>query len=187
MATQAEIGKHLDIGERYVRKLIEAGVLPPSRGKGGLDIDDCRIAYVRYLRGLSTGQTRPVMSGDSDSRTGAGKAQFQPDEHTAQKLEQEKLRLTIAQADAVELKNDVARRKLIPAEFVTFAFGKFIPAAASIFDTMVMTLRRRHPDLTAAHLDTIERELTKARNTISQSADLLHEWHEEFLDANSAD
>lgn len=99
------------------------------------------------------------------------------------KLTQERLRLTSAQAESQELKNEVTQRRLIPVEFFSFAFGKFIPAAASIFDTLVMTLRRRHPDLTPGQLDSISREITKARNLIAQSSDRLPEWHDEFIDS----
>lgn len=97
------------------------------------------------------------------------------------RLMQERLRLTAAQSEAQELKNEVTKKRLIPADFISFAFAKFIPAAGSIFDTVVMTLRRRHPDLTPGELDSIGRELTKARNTIAQAADRLPEWHDEFI------
>lgn len=56
MATQIEIGKHLDMSDRNVRDLIKRGVLPGSRGPGGLDLDECRVAYIRYMRGIASGQ-----------------------------------------------------------------------------------------------------------------------------------
>lgn len=173
MATQIEVAKHLDLSDRQVRNLLTDGVLPGSKGKGGYDIEACRLAYIRHLRGLGNSQVKPEMDleqGDIDPLI-------------EYRLTQERLRLTAAQSEAQELKNEVTKKRLIPADFITFAFAKFIPAAGSIFDTVVMTLRRRHPDLTPGQLDSIGRELTKARNTIAQAAERLPEWHDEFIDS----
>lgn len=171
MATQAEVAAHLDLSDRWVRKLLADGVLPGSKGKGGYDLEDCRLAYIRHLRGLGNAQVKPEPDPDSGDI----------DPLIEYRLMQERLRLTAAQSEAQELKNEVTKKRLIPADFISFAFAKFIPAAGSIFDTVVMTLRRRHPDLTPGELDSIARELTKARNTIAQAADRLPEWHDEFI------
>lgn len=176
MATQIEVAKHLDLTDRQVRNLVADGVLPGSKGRGGIDVEACRMAYIRYLRGLGNSQVKPEAGGEFDGPEGL-------DPYAEHKLTIERLRLTSAQAEHQELKNEVAHRKLIPVEFFAFAFGKFIPAAASIFDTLVMTLRRRHPDLTPGQLDSINREITKARNLIAQSSDRLPEWHDEFIDS----
>ena len=176
MATQVEVAKHLDLTDRQVRNLLTDGVLPGSKGRGGFDIEACRMAYIRYLRGLGNSQVKPETGDEFDGPEGL-------DPYAEHKLIAERLRLTSAQAEGQELKNEVAHRKLVPVEFLTFAFGKFIPAAASIFDTLVMTLRRRHPDLTPGQLDSINREITKARNLIAQSSDRLPEWHDEFIDS----
>ena len=50
MATQTEIGDHLDLSARQVRNLVKNGILPPGKGTGGLNLDDCRRAYIGYLR-----------------------------------------------------------------------------------------------------------------------------------------
>lgn len=55
MATQAEIGLHLDLSDRSVRDLISRGVLPQSPRKA-LDLDACRIAYIRHLRETAAGR-----------------------------------------------------------------------------------------------------------------------------------
>lgn len=57
MASQQQIAAHLDLTPRRVRDLVKNGVLPPSKGPGGYDLDATRTAYIRYLRGVGTGQT----------------------------------------------------------------------------------------------------------------------------------
>ncbi len=100
-----------------------------------------------------------------------------------QKLIQERLRLTKAQSEAQELKNEVTRRVLIPADFITFTLSKLIPEIAATMDTLPMTMRRRHTDLEARHLDTLEREATKIRNACAKYAGLLPELIDEYLDS----
>jgi hypothetical protein len=51
MATQAQIAEHLDLSERRVRDLVVEGVL-----QKGADLDQCRVSYIRYLRGGASGK-----------------------------------------------------------------------------------------------------------------------------------
>lgn len=173
MATQVEVATHLDLSDRQVRNLLSDGVLPGSKGTGGLDIDACRLAYIRYLRGLSSGQIRPA----------AADVHVDIDPLADHKLTQERLRLTSAQAEAQELKNEVTRRRLIPVEAFTFILSKLAPAISSTCDTLPMVLRRRHPDVQSRFIDTAEREMTKIRNSCAQFADRVPEWIDEFLDS----
>jgi phage terminase Nu1 subunit (DNA packaging protein) len=46
MASQIEIAAHLNLSDRQIRNLVADGVLPASRGRGGMDLDACRLAYV---------------------------------------------------------------------------------------------------------------------------------------------
>lgn len=120
-----------------------------------------------------------------DNRLRKAEAKPQPDDAidplAEQKLTQERLRLTAAQAEAQELKNEVARRTLIPADFAVFALGHIVPEVASLMDTLPMTLRRKHPDLEARHITTLEREATKVRNACAGFADKLPELADEFF------
>jgi len=83
MATQTEVGRHLDLTQAAVSQLVAAGVLPAADRRGGLDLDACRTAYVRHLRGTAAGR--------DSSRPGS--------------LEAERARLTAAQAEAAERRN----------------------------------------------------------------------------------
>jgi len=56
MATQQEVADHIDLSSRQVRTLVKSGILPAGAGTGGLSLDDCRVAYIRYMRGKATGR-----------------------------------------------------------------------------------------------------------------------------------
>lgn len=175
MATQVEIGIHLDLSDRQVRNLIASGVLPSSKGHGGLDVDACRLAYVRYLRGLSSAQVKPEAAPDIDGLDPLAEA----------KLTQARLKLTEAQAEGQELKNDITRRRSVPTEFATFVLSRLAAEVGSILDTLPLTLKRRHPDLEVRHIDSIQRELAKARNRAATLDDRLPGMLDEYLDTST--
>lgn len=173
MATQVEVAAHLDLSDRQVRNLLKDGVLPASKGVGGLDADACRIAYIGYLRGLASGQVkRPEASDPPDDI----------DPLAEMKLLQERLRLTAAQAEGQELKNDITRRQSVPTEFATFVMSKLAAEVASILDTLPLTLKRRHPDLEVRHIESVQRELAKARNRAAELDERLPGLLNEYLD-----
>ena len=99
MATQAEVGQHLDLSERSVRDLITRAILPQTSRKA-LDLDACRIAYIRHLRETAAGRA-----------TGA-----EADDLTA-----ERARLAKEQADHYSLKNGQLRGELVSAVEITRA------------------------------------------------------------------
>lgn len=172
MATQVEVAQHLDISDRQVRNLLTDGVLPSSKGAGGLDVDACRLAYIRYLRGIGSGQVRPEPPSDEDD-----------DGDTAKRLEVERLRLTAAQAEGQELKNDITKRKSVPTEVATFVLSRLSAEIGSILDTLPLTLKRRHPDLEVRHIESVQRELAKARNRAATLDERLPGLINEFIDA----
>lgn len=98
------------------------------------------------------------------------------------KLAQEKLRLTAAQADGQELKNEVARRRSVPVDFAMFVLSRIAAEIASGLDSLPLTLKRRHPDLEVRHIESVQRELAKVRNRAAQLDDRLPELLDEYLD-----
>lgn len=100
MATQKEAAAHIDINDRHLRRLQKSGVLPISKGKGGLDLEQVRLAYISYLRGL----------GQSEKKADTT-------------LEQEKTRLTKAQADKVEYEYQILEGKYLSSEIVFDAWS----------------------------------------------------------------
>jgi len=172
VATQLEVAAHLDLGDRQIRNLIADGVIPSSKGNGGLDIDACRLAYIRYLRGMGTGQVKPE----------AVRGCEELDENAEAKLTQERLRLTSAQAEGQELKNEVTKRRSVPTAFATFVLSRLAAEIGSILDTLPLTLKRRHPDLAVRHIESVQRELAKARNRAATLDERLSGLVDEYLD-----
>ena len=79
----------------------------------------------------------------------------------------ERLRLTTAQADAQELKNEIARAQVVPCEFAIYAMAKVANEAAGILDSLPLNIARRHPETSSKLLKTIRRELSKSMNALS--------------------
>jgi phage terminase Nu1 subunit (DNA packaging protein) len=98
------------------------------------------------------------------------------------KLTMERLRLTAAQAEGQELKNEITRRKSVPTEFATFVLSRLAAEIGSILDTLPLTLKRRHPELEVRHIETVQRELAKARNRSATLDDRLPGLLDEYLD-----
>lgn len=127
MATQQEVARHLDLGDaRYIRQLLERGILP--RAKVGLDLDACRVAYIRHLRTVAAGH----QSADG-----------------ALDLTAERARLSKEQADAQELKNAITRGELVSALDVQSLGASF----ASGVSQRVLGLRVLAPAIRAAETD----------------------------------
>jgi phage terminase Nu1 subunit (DNA packaging protein) len=122
-----------------------------------------------------------------DNRLSRAEEKHQPDDgvdaDTAKRLEQERLRLTAAQAEGQELKNDITKRKSVPTEFATFVLSRLAAEIGSLLDTLPLTLKRRHPDLEVRHIESVQRELAKARNRAATLDDRLPGLLNEFIDA----
>jgi phage terminase Nu1 subunit (DNA packaging protein) len=173
MANQKELAQHLDLTDRQVRYLLADGILPTSRGNGGLNLQHCRLAYCRYLRGLNSGQVK-AEAGDL-VKDGI-------DPLVEYHLMKEKVRLTKAQAVAQEKKNEVMEQQLIPVEIATFVLSKVASQIASLLDTVPLKLRRKHPEMDPRHLESLEREIALARNLMAQVDEKLDEYLDEYFE-----
>ena len=125
-----------------------------------------------------------------NNRLSKAEAKHQPESDDAidplveAKLQQERLRLTAAQAEGQELKNEVTKRKSVPVEFAMFVLSRIAAEVASGLDTLPLTLKRRHPDLEVRHIESVQRELAKVRNRAATLDDRLPEMLDEYLDAS---
>lgn len=125
-----------------------------------------------------------------NNRLSKAEAKHQPDPDEGidplvdAKLQQERLRLTAAQAEGQELKNEVTKRKSVPVEFAMFVLSRIAAEIASGLDTLPLTLKRRHPDLEVRHIESVQRELAKVRNRAATLDDRLPEMLDEYLDAS---
>ncbi len=95
MATAKETARHLDLGDRRFRELVEEGTIE-RRPPGEYDIDHVRVIYIRHLRKAAAG--RGVKT-DLD-------------------LASERAMLTREQTAAAALKNAVARGEYVAIEEV---------------------------------------------------------------------
>lgn len=102
MATQKEVAEHLDLTDRTVRDLKARGVFNAD-ARSQMDIDACRVAYIRHLRERAAGRTS--------------------DEAEAEGLDlvAEKARLAKEQADHYAMRNAEKRGELVPVADYTAA------------------------------------------------------------------
>lgn len=77
---------------------------------------------------------------------------------------EQKARLTKAQADAQELKNDVERGKLAPIQMLENALSDLSGQISSILGAIPSKLRKKYAWLKSSQLDEVETEIAKAQN-----------------------
>ncbi|MFK0086387.1 terminase small subunit [Pseudomonas sp. NPDC090755] len=154
------------------------GISPQAFDKWGVD-PVTRIGREAFYRVQDVVQNR-LDNAAKKQQPGSGDGEV-VDALIEYKLLQEKLRLTTAQAYAVEQKNQINDKVLIPAPFVTFALEKIASKIGSKLETVGKTISRRHPDIDARILETTEREIALARNIASQLGDELPGFLDEYL------
>lgn len=103
------------------------------------------------------------------------------DPFAEQKLTQERLRLTTAQAVAQEQKNEVSCKQLVPVPFAVFCLARIAARIGSKLETVCKTVARRHPDIDPAVLESFEREIAMARNVAAQLGEEIPETLDEYL------
>lgn len=97
------------------------------------------------------------------------------------RLLEERIGLTAAQRIAQEKRNAVKDKELVPVDFMTFAFSKLAARIGSVLDTVALTIKRKHPEIDARHIEAIQREVALARNIAAEGGDELPEYLDEFL------
>ena len=106
MSTLKELAAHLDLSGERVRQLVKRGAIPAPAGKAQYDIDESRIAYIRYLRGVASGQVA-AETADLDAAY-------------------ERARKDKAQADKTELEVARLKREMVLWAAVEKAWGKML-------------------------------------------------------------
>jgi phage terminase Nu1 subunit (DNA packaging protein) len=100
------VGDHLDLSMTSIKEMLREGIIPSSKGPGGLDLESCRVAYIRNLRGKAAGRIKQAP---------------QPVADGALELNAERARLAHHQANKAELDERETRGELVRAEDVTRA------------------------------------------------------------------
>ncbi len=149
--TQKQVAAEIDLSVRQVQRLIVDGVLDMKAS-----LQENRIRYIRYLRAALNGPRQ-------------GQASSEDDEPVEGSLEFERIRLTRAQAEAQELKNEVARGELAPIELIERVLSAAAAEAAGILDSLPLTIKRKHPQLDSQIIESIKRQTVKAMNAIAKS------------------
>lgn len=96
-------------------------------------------------------------------------------------LDRERYRLTKAQADAQELKNEVNRQEVVPVDFATYALAKVAAEASGVLDGLPLNLVRKHPELTTIQRENIKRELSKAMNSLSKLSQGIADYLDDYI------
>ena len=103
MATIKEVAEHLDLTTKRMHELFNENILIKTGKSGGQDKDDCRVRYIRYLRVLARGKN--TNSGD---------------------LNEERTRLTKAQADRAELELLEKEADLISSDTIKTVWSDYV-------------------------------------------------------------
>lgn len=159
MAVQKEIAEHLDISERQVRNLLKDGVLPSVKGKGGLNTDDCRKAYINYLRGQKTGQVKKPTDDDDDAELG--------DVIGGINVPFQDARKKLLDADTREYKLQILRKEYAPIAVLSDAVAQLATQIVSSLNTLPMKLKLADPALKGRSIDAAKKEVATLCNDLA--------------------
>ncbi|MBY5992506.1 terminase small subunit [Ferrimonas balearica] len=168
--TQQELADFLGCGIATIQRKQRSGILPKSRTKIGVPFSEAVTAfYAEKFENQSRRDDRPSL-----------------EDEVGTSLEAEKLRLTSAQADAQELKNEQTRRDVVPYAFLTFVLANVSPEVGSILKTLPLNMRRLHPEIPEPAMATLDREVARAANTISRVDERLEDRIIDYIRDNPA-
>ena len=142
----------MDLSVRRVSALTKSGVLPASKGRGGYDIDSCRVAYIRYLRGLSGGQVKGSTDDDSGEIANNDFSLL---------LEKEKFR-------EKKRENDIAEKLVAPVAILTDALEKAGNQIIPILESLPLLMKRNWPEITGDQIQLVKKSIAECRNTIAE-------------------
>ncbi len=160
MAIQKEVADHLDISERQVRNLQQSGILPVSKGKGGLNLDDCRKAYINYLRGQKTGQVKKPSDDDDEAEVGdvIGGINVPFQEARKKKLD----------ADTRETRLQILRKEYAPVALLMFSVSRLAEMMVANLNSLPMKMKSADPSISGRSIDACKREIALLCNGLSE-------------------
>lgn len=136
--------------------------------------DVLRIYRVRCRRELE----RELRAEIEASLSGQGEGVDDPHQ-VKMDLDKERIRLTQAQADGQELKNEISRHEVAPFDFITFVLGKTANELAGVMDALPVEMMRKL-NLSAQEVDKVKGVTALAADSIAGLGD--EEYMEEALD-----
>ena len=90
--------------------------------------------------------------------------------------------MTKAQADQVELKNEITTQQSIDCQFGLFALSRVAAEISSSLDPVVVTMKRKFPELESRHLDFLKRTIAESQNKAAKLDEILPELLDEYLE-----
>lgn len=102
-------------------------------------------------------------------------------------IEYQRLRLTKEQADNLELKNEMARAKVIPIDLFTEILSRVAGEIAGIIDTLPLQIKRKHPGLETAVIEGIKWQCVKAQNAMARVDSVADQVIEDYVARQEAD
>lgn len=162
MATQKELAVWLGVSDRQIRNLETSNVLPGKKARSGYDIQECVLAYIRYLqKNQKKGGAFVVPGEDYDPQN--------PEESGGINLASEDNRYAKLRNDKMELQINELARKLAPIELLQDFASKLTNAVAAVLDSIPGQVKRRNPKITSDDLMIIKKEIAKAMNAASRT------------------
>lgn len=149
MATRIEVAAHLDLSERHVYTLIREGVLPGSKGHGGLDPDACRLAYIRHLRGVASGQVQGTPEGLD--------------------LTKQKAMLVAEQLRELKRENDIADGLVAPFAVLTEALASVGQQIVAHLEALPLEMKRANPQLSGYDIQVVKKIVARCCEVIAST------------------
>ncbi|MGI2078472.1 terminase small subunit [Shewanella putrefaciens] len=93
----------------------------------------------------------------------------------------ERWRLTRAQADGQELKNEKDRKEVVEVLFATFVLNRIAAQIAPVLDQIHIRVKRKFPDIPERTIDAIKAEVIKSQNTAADLAEGIEGLLDEYI------
>lgn len=103
------------------------------------------------------------------------------DEEQPDNIDYQRYRLTKAQADGQELKNEKENKQVVDTEFNTFVLSKIVAQISPQLDKIPMGVKKKNPDLPQHVIDAIKAEVIKNQNIIADFSTVIEGLLDEYL------
>jgi phage terminase Nu1 subunit (DNA packaging protein) len=113
--------------------------------------------------------------------------EYPEDEENGCGYDYERYRLTKAQADNMEIKNELAKGKAAPVNILQMCLSKVAGEVAGLLDGIPLDVKRKDPNLDSQSIENIKRICVKAQNAMSKIDDILDQVLNDYLADLDAD
>ncbi|WP_136484711.1 helix-turn-helix domain-containing protein [Vibrio sp. H11] len=150
--TQSDIAELLGISDRQVRNLIQQGILPAAKGRGGMDPLVCNHAYNAYLRQSKSADQKAETDKKNDP---------QHYEQRKRELELDKLDETVAMMRAKRL---TFEKFYAPVEIIPDVIGQVASQIRSRLDSLIPKMKKSWLDMPPEAVSVLEEEIIAVCN-----------------------